>query len=82
MKVGTIISDNVRQIIKRGDYSMIESFTVGHDKEADLEEDTKDIVERKHIIEGHPIESSRWRNLRILTYYEVLQELENKKGKS
>ena len=62
----------------KGDYSMIEAYTIGYDKEANIEENCKDIIERNYIIEGRPVTNCKWRNLRVLSYCTLLQELKEK----
>lgn len=89
LKVGTINKEHVEQTMKyvdwisreytRGDYSMIEAYTVGYDQEDGLDREIEDIVERNYIIEGHPIESKKWQDLRILSYCTLLEELQEKR---
>ena len=85
LKTGTISREHVQQTMKyvdwisreytKGDYSMIEAYTVGFDKEDDIEEKTKDIVERNYIIENRPVKNKKWQELRILSYRTLLNEL-------
>lgn len=91
LKVGTINKDHVQQTMKyvdwisreyaNGDYSMIEAYTIGYDKEEDLEEKISDITERNYIIEGHPVENKKWQELRILSYCDLLKELAKKQNR-
>lgn len=88
LKVGTICQDNVQQTMKYvdwisreytgGDYSMIEAYTIGYDKEDNIEEDIQDIVERNYIISSRPVKNRKWSNLRILSYLKLLEELKDK----
>lgn len=91
LKTGTINKDNVQQTMKyvdwisreyaKGDYSMIEAYTIGYDKEDDLEDRIKDIIERNYIIESHPVENRKWQELRVLSYCSLLSELVEKRTK-
>lgn len=91
LKVGTINKDHVQQTMKyvdwisreyaKGDYSMIEAYTIGYDKEDGIEEMITDITERNYIIEGHPVESRKWQELRILSYRTLLKELAEKQNR-
>lgn len=91
LKVGTINKDHVQQTMKyvdwisreyaKGDYSMIEAYTIGYDKEEDIEEKISDIIERNYIIEGHPVENRKWQELRILSYCTLLNELAKKQNR-
>lgn len=88
LKVGMISIDHVQQTMKyvdwicreytNGDYSMVEAYTIGFDKAKDIDKEAKEIAERNYIIEGHPIKSRKWQNLRILSYCSLLQELKEK----
>lgn len=92
LKVGTIIKDDVQQTMKyvdwisreytKGDYSMIEAYTIGFDKDTDIETEIEDIVERNYIIESRPVENRKWQNLRILSYVSLLEELREKNNES
>lgn len=62
----------------KGDYSMIEAYTIGFDKEDDIDGKIKDIVERNYIIESRPVENKKWQELRILSYHTLLNELIDK----
>lgn len=89
LKVGTINKEHVQQTMKyvdwisreyaKGDYSMIEAYTIGYDKESNIEENCKDIIERNYIIEGRPVTNCKWQNLRVLSYCTLLQELQEKR---
>lgn len=91
LKVGTINKDHVQQTMKyvdwisreyaKGDYSMIEAYTIGYDKEDGIEESIADITERNYIIEGHPVENRKWQELRILSYRTLLKELARKQNR-
>lgn len=91
LKVGTINKDHVQQTMKyvdwisreyaKGDYSMIEAYTIGYDKEEGIEEAIRDISERNYIIEGHPVENRKWQELRILSYRTLLKELAEKQNR-
>lgn len=88
LKVGTINKNHVQQTMKyvdwisreytKGDYSMIEAYTIGYDKEDGIEDNISDIIERNYIIESHPVENEKWKELRILSYCKLLDELKNK----
>ena len=88
LKVGTINKENVQQTMKYvdwisreytgGDYSMIEAYTIGYDKEESIEENIQDIIERNYIISSRPVTNRKWSNLRILSYMTLLQELKDK----
>ncbi len=88
LKAGTINRDHVQQTMKyvdwisreyaNGDYSMIQAYTVGYDKEQHVEEQTEDITERNYIIENRPVQNSKWHDLRILSYCQLLNELKDK----
>lgn len=90
LKLGTINRDHVQQTMKyvdwisreytNGDYSMIEAYTIGADKEEGIEEETKDIVERNYIVAGRPVENRKWQALRILSYKKLLEELKEKEN--
>lgn len=92
LKVGTINKDNVQQTMKyvdwisreytKGDYSMIEAYTIGFDKEANVETEIEDIIERNYIIESRLVENRKWQNLRILSYVSLLEELREKNNES
>ena len=60
---------------------MIEAYTIGYDKEDGIEEVITDIIERNYIIEGHPIESRKWQELRILSYNTLIKELAKKQNR-
>ncbi len=88
LKAGTIKKENVQQTMKyvdwisreyaKGDYSMIEAFTVGLDKEENLDSQIKNIIERNFTIESRPVENKKWKNLRLISYCKILQELGSK----
>ena len=88
LKTGTISKEHVQQTMKyvdwisreytKGDYSMIEAYTIGFDKEDDIDGKIKDIVERNYIIESRPVENKKWQELRILSYHTLLNELIDK----
>ena len=88
LKTGTINRAHIQQTMKyvdwisreyaKGDYSMIEAYTVGFDVEDGIEETTKDITERNYIIEGHPVENRKWQALKVFSYLKLLQELKKK----
>lgn len=92
LKVGTINKEHVQQTMKyvdwisreyaKGDYSMIEAYTVGYDKEEGIEEQIEDMIERNYIIEGRPIENKKWQELRILSYNSLIKELLKKNAKA
>ncbi len=85
LKTGTINREHVQQTMKyvdwisreysKGDYSMIEAYTVGYDKEENIEQQVAPITDRNYIIESHPVENRKWQDLRILSYRELLDEL-------
>lgn len=91
LKVGTINEEHVQQTMKyvdwisreyaKGDYSMIEAYTIGYDKEDGIEEVIADITERNYIIDGHPVENRQWQELRILSYCTLLKELAQKQNR-
>ena len=91
LKVGTVNKDHVQQTMKyvdwisreyaKGDYSMIEAYTIGYDKEENIEEQISDMIERNYIIEGHPVENRKWQELRILSYCTLLNELAKKQNR-
>lgn len=93
LKAGIINKDYVQQTMKyvdwisreyaKGDYSMIEAYTIGLDKEENIEIDTADFTERNYIIESRPVENRKWNGLKILSYCRLLQELQDReKGDS
>lgn len=89
-KTGMITKDSVQQTMKyvdwiskeytKGDYSMIEAYTVGADKDDDIQQQIEDIIERNYVVEGRPVENRKWNNLKILSYVELLRELKIKNG--
>lgn len=91
LKVGTINIEHVQQTMKyvdwisreytKGDYSMIEAYTIGYDKEEGIEEKISDITERNYIIEGHPVKNRKWQELRVLSYCTLLKELAKKQNR-
>lgn len=88
LKTGTINREHVQQTMKyvdwisreytKGDYSMIEAYTIGFDVEEDIEEQIVDIIERNYIIENRPVENKKWQKLRVLSYCKLLRELMDK----
>lgn len=90
LKVGTIVLDHVQQTMKyvdwisreyaKGDYSMIEAYTIGFDKEDDIEKKSESIVERNYIVENRPVKNDKWNQLRIISYCQLLSELKKKKS--
>ena len=88
LKAGRINKDNVQQTMKyvdwisrkytNGDYSMIKAYTIGCDKENEVEEDIKGIIERNYITDCRPVENKSWKELKILSYKRLLDELQNK----
>ncbi|OON87444.1 hypothetical protein BXO88_03995 [Oribacterium sp. C9] len=85
LKTGTIKKEHVEQTMKYvdwvskvytcGDYSMIEAYTIGFDKVDNIEDQVKSLIERNYILEGHPVKSCQWSDLRIISYRELLQKL-------
>lgn len=90
LKVGTVNRDHIQQTMKyvdwisreytKGDYSMIEAYTIGYDKEENLEKNTQDIIERNYIIEGRPVQNRKWQELKVLSYNQLLEELKKKEA--
>lgn len=88
LKAGIINKDHVQQTMKyvdwisreytNGDYSMIEAYTIGLDKEENIESETTDFTKRNYIIESRPVENREWHELKILSYCKLLQELKDK----
>lgn len=88
LKVGTINKEHIQQTMKyvdwisreyaKGDYSMIEAYTIGYDKEENIDNEISEIIDRNYILESHPIENRKWKNLRILSYCDILNELKKK----
>ena len=91
LKSGIISKEHVQQTMKyvdwvsreyaKGDYSMIEAYTIGYDKEDGIEEAITDITERNYIIEGHPVENRKWQGQRIISYCTLLEELAEKQNR-
>lgn len=91
LKSGIINKEHVQQTMKyvdwvsreyaKGDYSMIEAYTIGYDKEDGIEEAIMDITERNYIIEGHPVENRKWQGQRIISYCTLLKELAEKQNR-
>lgn len=88
VKVGTINKENVEQTMKyvdwisreyaHGDYSMVQAYTIGFDKEQGIESEIQDIIERNYITDGRPVKNKKWQDLRILSYCTILKELREK----
>lgn len=93
LKAGIINKNHVQQTMKyvdwisreytKGDYSMIEAYTIGFDKEENIESETADLIKRNYIIESRPVKNREWQDLKILSYCKLLQELRDReKGDS
>ena len=80
VKVGTINKENVEQTMEyaHGDYSMVQAYTIGFDKEQGIESEIQDIIERNYITDGRPVKNKKWQDLRILSYCTILKELREK----
>lgn len=88
LKSGKINKDNVQQTMKyvdwisrkytNGDYSMIKAYTIGNDKEDGVEKEIEEIIERNYITDCRPVENKSWKDLKILSYKKLLDELQKK----
>ena len=85
LKTGTIKEEHIHQTMKyvdwiskeyaKGDYSMIEAFTVGFDIDGELVDNIDEITERNYIVETRPVTYKKWHGLRFVSYLELLKEL-------
>lgn len=85
LKKSTLNESDVFQTLKyvdwvckefaNGDYSMIEAYTIGLDYDESLIENLDNIISKKYIRGFRPYEPDIWRNLRLLKYTELYDQL-------